>query len=259
MYYKDTHENYNYSPRAWLGTYELSIGKKRKHHLGFNYAKSYQGISSGWNAGISYAFSAKIGKFQKIRLGISVDYFQQTLNWDYLSFGDEIDPRYGFVYVIQEVIGGLSTGYTDFDAGLWYEYGPLQIGASMISITQPDEGFLGLSSKPKIIYIHPQYHIVINKDFVLTPFYEAKITYVTTHSPGISFTMWNKWLIGVSYENLNALKLNLAFATKHFRLFTAGGIPTEKELRAISYTAYLETGLRYLFGFKRSENENTDQ
>ncbi len=49
-----------------------------------------------------YSFKAQIAKKFAIRLAVQVDFQDKFLNWDNLTFGDMIDPRYGFVYHTNE-------------------------------------------------------------------------------------------------------------------------------------------------------------
>ncbi len=85
----------------------------------------------------------------KIIPSIQVSYFRKTLDNTKLHFGDQIDPRRGFVWSQAPITTGKSTKTNlDLSAGLMVNYNHFYVGSSIFHITQPDEGILGPSKLP---------------------------------------------------------------------------------------------------------------
>ena len=65
-----------------------------------------------------YSYRQAIGRKFSIKFGVEATFFQKSLDWSKLTFGDMIDPRRGFVYQTNDVQRGGSTSGIDFSAGL---------------------------------------------------------------------------------------------------------------------------------------------
>ncbi len=57
-----------------------------------------------------YSYQMKITRKFSIRLGMEATFWQKTLDWNKLTFGDMIDPRRGFVYQTGDIPRGGSRG-----------------------------------------------------------------------------------------------------------------------------------------------------
>ncbi|MCQ2292159.1 MAG: PorP/SprF family type IX secretion system membrane protein [Bacteroidales bacterium] len=65
-----------------------------------------------------YSFKVKVHKKFNLRFALEATYQGKYLNWDKLTFGDMIDPRYGFVYSTNEQQPSTTSINTvDFSAG----------------------------------------------------------------------------------------------------------------------------------------------
>src|SRR5665213_2727644 len=51
---------------------------------------------------LTYAYEIKLGPFSNLRLALSPSMFQRTVDFSKLRFGDQIDPKIGFVYTSAE-------------------------------------------------------------------------------------------------------------------------------------------------------------
>ena len=97
--------------------------------------------------GLGYAKRFTIADKHHISIGAQVSYFQRSLNWDELTFGNMIDPRRGFVYqnpdssIYKPKVG------VDLNAGVLYYNKFLFAGYTVKHLTQPNESVLGGSSK----------------------------------------------------------------------------------------------------------------
>lgn len=82
-----------------------------------------------------------------ISAAIQAGYWQKTVNWSKLTFGDMIDPRRGFVNTTDEVPGVSTVGNFDLAAGMVFNTRHFFAGVAMHHILEPNESFLGGTSK----------------------------------------------------------------------------------------------------------------
>lgn len=61
------------------------------------------GIINTYSASAMYSFKLKVTKNFNMRFALQAAYEYKGLNWDALTFGDMIDPKYGFVYQTSEM------------------------------------------------------------------------------------------------------------------------------------------------------------
>ena len=66
------------------------------------------------------------------------------LNWDNLTFGDMIDPKYGFIYNTQENIANNPSykQFPDFSTGFVGYTENFYFGFAAHHLTQPNQGFI---------------------------------------------------------------------------------------------------------------------
>ena len=60
----------------------------------------------------------KVSRKFSIRTGFEATYWQKSLDWNQLTFGDMIDPIRGFVYQSQDTPRGGTVGGLDLSAGI---------------------------------------------------------------------------------------------------------------------------------------------
>jgi type IX secretion system PorP/SprF family membrane protein len=99
------------------------------------------------NASFMYAYQLNVSRGFALKFGAQATYSQRNLDWSKLYFGDEIDPRYGFVHKTGEVAPAqLSRGFVDFSAG-FLGYGErFYFGAAVHHLTQPNQSIIGGTS-----------------------------------------------------------------------------------------------------------------
>lgn len=78
------------------------------------------GIINMYNASFMYSFKVAISKKFNLRLALQASYQNKSLDYTKLTFGDMIDPRYGFVYSTNEQMDQWmnSINTIDFSAGI---------------------------------------------------------------------------------------------------------------------------------------------
>lgn len=102
-----------------------------------------------------YSYQQAITRKFSIKAGFQATYFQKSLDWSKLTFGDQIDPRRGFIYNTNDVPRGGSVGNVDFSAGLLGYTDILYIGVAVHHLTEPNESLIvGTSKLPMKITGH---------------------------------------------------------------------------------------------------------
>jgi type IX secretion system PorP/SprF family membrane protein len=124
--------------------------------IGVRFMRDEAGVSTitSHNVGVSYSYLIPINRKVSLRIGAEVGIWQRSLNTDKLTFGDQIDDRYGFVYATQEVFDNDERMFVDFAAGAVLYNQIFYGGVAVHHITQPNEGFLGSSRLPFKLTTH---------------------------------------------------------------------------------------------------------
>ena len=117
------------------------------------------------NASAIYSYTLPVNKVFSIKAGFQATYFQKSIDWSQLTFGDMIDSRYGFIYETQETPGATSINGADFSAGLLGYTKNLYFGFAAHHLTEPEESFF--SSSNAVLYrkytMHFGANILFNK------------------------------------------------------------------------------------------------
>jgi type IX secretion system PorP/SprF family membrane protein len=96
-----------------------------------------------------YSYQLAITRKFSMRAGFQATYFQKSLDWSKLTFGDQIDPRRGFIYNTNDVPRGGSVGNADFSAGLLGYSDIFFVGFAAHHLSEPNESLIvGVSRLP---------------------------------------------------------------------------------------------------------------
>jgi type IX secretion system PorP/SprF family membrane protein len=102
-----------------------------------------------------YSYQQAISRKFSMKFGFQATYFQKSLDWSKLTFGDQIDPRRGFIYNTNDVPRGGKVGNADFSAGLLGYTDIYFVGVAVHHLTQPNESLIvGTSRLPMKITGH---------------------------------------------------------------------------------------------------------
>ena len=102
-----------------------------------------------------YSYQLTVSRSFSLKAGFQATYFQKSLDWNKLTFGDQIDPRNGFIYNTNDQPRGGSRSNVDFSAGLLGFSKQFFIGAAVHHITEPNESLInGESPLPMKITGH---------------------------------------------------------------------------------------------------------
>lgn len=89
-----------------------------------------------------YSYQIKVTRQFSVRVGFEATFFQKRLDWSKLTFGDQIDPRRGFVYTTNDVPRGGSKTGVDFSAGVLGFSKNFYFGFAAHHVTEPDESLV---------------------------------------------------------------------------------------------------------------------
>lgn len=90
-----------------------------------------------------------------IQPGVQFTYYSKTIDFNKLTFGSMIDPQVGFTNdPLDAPQGTRARSNIDFSTGLLAYTKRFSAGFAVFHITQPDEGFLGLSKLPMRFVYH---------------------------------------------------------------------------------------------------------
>src|ERR1035437_1584601 len=95
-----------------------------------------------------YAYQLTITREFSMAFGLQATYGQKKLDWSNLTFGDQIDPKYGFIYNTLEQKPVQVKSYPDFSAGVLGFSKRFYAGFAVFHLTQPDESFISATASP---------------------------------------------------------------------------------------------------------------
>lgn len=104
--------------------------------------KAGEGTLTTTDVSLMYAYQLNINREFSIRMGLQATYAQKKVDWEKLTFGDMIDPRYGFIYPTAEIKPETTRSFWDFSAGLLAYSSHLYGGVAVNHLTQPEESFI---------------------------------------------------------------------------------------------------------------------
>ncbi len=104
--------------------------------------KAGEGTLSTTDLSLIYAYQLNVTREFSIRAGLQGTLVQKKVDWDKLTFGDMIDPRYGFIYPTTEIRPETTKSFWDFSAGLLAYSSRLYGGVAVNHLTEPEESFI---------------------------------------------------------------------------------------------------------------------
>lgn len=132
-----------------------------------------EGTLNTFQGSLMYAYQLNVSRKFTLRFAAQATLMQRSLDWSKLTFGDQIDPRYGFVFSTNEVQPNLSRIFFDMSAGFVGYTENIYFGFAAHHLTQPDEGFNGQSRLPIKWTGHAGFNISFgrqsDKAWVLSP------------------------------------------------------------------------------------------
>lgn len=91
---------------------------------------------------LMYSYSQALSRTVSINFALEAAWFQKSISWDKLTFGDQIDPRRGFIYSSNDVQRGGNVNKADFSAGMLLYSDVFFVGFTGNHLTQPNESLI---------------------------------------------------------------------------------------------------------------------
>lgn len=101
-----------------------------------------EGTLTTTNVSGIYSYQLALSRSFSIKAGFQATYFQKSLDWSKLTFGDMIDARRGFVYTTADQQRGGTSSNVDFSAGLLGFSKQFFAGVAVHHITEPNESLI---------------------------------------------------------------------------------------------------------------------
>ncbi|MCC7232368.1 MAG: type IX secretion system membrane protein PorP/SprF [Bacteroidia bacterium] len=97
-----------------------------------------------------YSYQLNVTREFSVKFGLQGSYFQKSVDWDKLTFGDMIDPRYGYIYETQEVRPNTNKSFWDFSAGILGYSNNIYGGVAVNHLTEPEEYYITAAPGSKL-------------------------------------------------------------------------------------------------------------
>lgn len=184
-----------------------------------------QGTIQTTSLALIYSYHLKVNRKFSILFGAQAAWQQKSLNWDKLSFGDQIDDRKGFIYQTADLPRGGNKGFFDVSAGLVGYTENFFFGAAVSHLNMPNASLIfGDSPLPMRFTAHAGAEIKVG----------AKSKYSTTTSimPNIiyqnqghfqelnigTYVKYGIFTAGVWYRTSDAFIVTAGIRTNQFRI-----------------------------------------
>lgn len=171
-----------------------------------------------------YSYQFKVNRTFSVRMAGQAGYFQRSLDWSKLAFGDMIDARRGFVFNTNDIPRGGTVGNVDFGAGILGYSDQYYFGFAAHHLTTPNESVIvGNSALPMKFTAHAGAVIVLNKQQYSSD--ETRISPNILFRAQGTFKQLNLGLYahkknltaGVWYRAKDAFIVLVGIQSKHFR------------------------------------------
>lgn len=160
--------------------------------------------------------STGVGKVV-LQPGFQVSYHMICVDWNALTFGDQIDPRSGFVYSTNNYpSSNLKRSNIDFSAGLLAYHKRFSIGIAAFHLSEPSQGFRGNSPLPMRYVLHFS-GVLWNVDpeksralrIVPSVYYSMQGGFINAMASVAAH--WNNIRAGVGYRSQDAIFLSAGY------------------------------------------------
>ena len=129
--------NYRNQWPALTGTFVTSSASYDQHVEALG-----GGTLTTTNISAIYSYQLNINREFSIKFGMQGTYAQKKVDWDKLTFGDMIDPRFGFIYQTQETRPNENKSFWDFSAGILGYSNRYYGGVAVNHLTEPQEFYI---------------------------------------------------------------------------------------------------------------------
>ena len=176
------------------------------------------GTLKTFQAGISLGRSIKLFNNVSLRLGVSGALLTRVLHPSKLTFGDQIDSRFGFVVPTSSSVTSKRTNFLNLNAGLILHSNRFLAGYSISNLNEPNQSIFFSNSTLFMRHtLQGAYRINMNNKENLSGFYlsamYSKQRNFSGFLPGIIYR-YKSIRAGLAYRNEDAYIINAAYSGK---------------------------------------------
>lgn len=153
-------------------TYYTAVDARIKNS-GLAYTNVYDNVMRGAMKSITHSliyahYFSLMDKKLKITPSLQASYISRQLDKSMISFGDVIDPRFGYIWNMMYGAEPVSKkANLDVSSGLLINYGRFYFGAALFHMNQPNVGLLGDYILPRKLQLHSAYNFKLNEKSLL--------------------------------------------------------------------------------------------
>jgi type IX secretion system PorP/SprF family membrane protein len=184
-----------------------------------------QGTINTTMLGLIYSYHLKVTRKFSMMFGARASWFQKSLDWDKLTFGDMIDPRRGFIYSTGDVPRGGSRGFFDASAGVVGYSKTFFFGFAAHHLNTPNESMIvGNSPLPMRFTGHMGAEIEIGKRSKYSTGTSIMPNVIYQYQNGFqelnvgTYIKYGAFNVGAWYRNRDAFILTIGINTGKFKL-----------------------------------------
>jgi type IX secretion system PorP/SprF family membrane protein len=184
-----------------------------------------QGTINTSMLGLIYSYHLKVTRKFSMMFGARASWFQKSLDWDKLTFGDMIDPRRGFIYSTGDVPRGGSRGFFDASAGVVGYSKTFFFGFAAHHLNTPNESMIvGNSPLPMRFTGHMGAEIEIGKRSKYSTGTSIMPNVIYQYQNGFqelnvgTYIKYGAFNVGAWYRNRDAFILTIGINTGKFKL-----------------------------------------
>jgi len=212
--------------------------------------------------GLIYAYHLKLSRKSSLIFGARAAWYQKFLDWDKLTFGDQIDPRRGFIYATNDVPRGPSRGFFDASAGILFFNQYFFAGFAAHHLNMPDESIIrGVKSKLPMRYTaHMGAEIKLGQKSQFANPVSIMPNVIFQYQQGFmelnvgTYIKYNIFNAGVWFRNRDAFILTVGINTGSFRVGYSYDVTVSK-LNNITSGGSHEVSLGYTIPCKHKSRQ----
>lgn len=197
-----------------------------------------------------YSYELQVNRKFTMRFGLQGTWTQKTLDWDKLTFGDEIDPRRGFIFKTNEIPRDQGKSFVDFSAGVLGYTDKIFVGFAAHHITEPNESVIqGASPLPMKLTLHAGVILPVESKSGPASISPNILIQIQDNFKQINFGMYynnGPMYAGLWYRNKDAFITSLGFRTGVLTFGYSYDITVSKLSNANTAGSHeLSTGLQF--------------
>ncbi|MFT6716639.1 MAG: type IX secretion system PorP/SprF family membrane protein [Saprospiraceae bacterium] len=185
------------------------------------------------NAALNYAQNMKINKVQ-IKIGAKVSVIQNILDWNKLTFGDQIDQQIGFISSLSAGRQGQQAiSYLDFSMGSSIYWKGFTVGAAAFHFLEPSNGFIAVNSSVLPMALTFQIsktfsETIKGKEITISPYvnFSRQRDFESKNFGILSTYRWA--ILGFSFRSTDAFIAIIGVKTKYINLIYSYDLTVSK-------------------------------